>query len=48
MLGKDVALVGRRDQGQSYGHDALAVSGIFDLTWATMVPVRAGLPAERD
>ena len=38
VLGKDVALVGRRDQGQSYGHDALAVSGILDLTWATIAP----------
>ena len=45
VLGKDVALVGRRDQGQSYGHEALAVSGIIDLTWATMASGgRAFLP----
>ena len=45
VLGKDVALVGRRDQGQSYGHEALAVSGILDMTWATMAPGgRAFLP----
>ena len=38
VLGQDVALVGRRDQGQSYGHEALAVSGILDLPWATIAP----------
>jgi arginase len=38
VRGEDIALVGRRDQGQSYGHDALAVSGILDLPWATIVP----------
>jgi arginase len=27
----DVALIGRRDAGQSYGHEALARSGILDL-----------------
>ena len=47
MLGKDVALVGRRDQGQSYGHEALAVSGITDLTWACDRAGRGGPPAER-
>jgi arginase len=38
VRGGDVALIGRRDQGQSYGHDALAVSGILDLPWATIAP----------
>jgi arginase len=27
----DAALIGRRDQGQAYGHDALAASGILDV-----------------
>ena len=34
VRGEDVALIGRRDQGQWYGHAALAVSGILDLPWA--------------
>ena len=34
----DVALIGRRDQGQWYGHEALAVSGILDLPWASIAP----------
>ena len=38
MRGEDVALIGRRDQGQWYGHEALAVSGILDLPWATIAP----------
>jgi arginase len=38
VRGGDVALMGRRDQGQSYGHDALAVSGILDLPWASIAP----------
>lgn len=38
VRGVDVALVGRRDQGQWYGHEALAVSGILDLPWASIVP----------
>ena len=38
VRGGDVALIGRRDQDQSYGHEALAVSGILDLPWATMAP----------
>lgn len=38
VRGGDVALIGRRDQGQSYGHDALAVSGILDLPWAAIAP----------
>ncbi len=38
VRGGDVALIGRRDEGQSYGHDALAVSGILDLPWATIAP----------
>jgi arginase len=38
VRGADVALIGRRDQGQSYGHEALAVSGILDLTWAAIAP----------
>ena len=38
VRGEDVALIGRRDQGQSYGHEALAVSGILDLPWATIAP----------
>ena len=37
VRGADVTLIGRRDQGQSYGHDALAVSGILDLTWTAIV-----------
>ena len=28
-----VALIGRRDQGQSYGHDALMTSGVLDLPY---------------
>ena len=38
VRGEDVALIGRRDQGQWYGHEALAVSGIRDLPWATIAP----------
>ena len=38
VRGEDVALIGRRDQGQWYGHEALAVSGILDLPWATIAP----------
>ena len=38
VRGEDVALIGRRDQGQSYGHEALAVSGILDLPWAAIAP----------
>jgi arginase len=38
VRGEDVALVGRRDQGQWYGHEALAVSGILDLPWAAIAP----------
>jgi arginase len=41
---EDVALVGRRDQGQSYGHEALAVSGILDLAWAAISPDGAAVP----
>jgi arginase len=29
----DVALIGRRDEGQLYGHDALKTSGILDLPY---------------
>jgi arginase len=36
VRGEDVALIGRRDQGQWYGHAALAVSGILDLPWAAI------------
>jgi arginase len=36
--GDDVALIGRRDEGQWYGHEALAVSGILDLPWAAIAP----------
>ena len=35
---EDVALIGRRDEGQWYGHEALAVSGILDLPWAAIAP----------
>ena len=28
---EDVALIGRRDEGQAYGHSALAASGILDI-----------------
>jgi len=35
---QDVALIGRRDQGQWYGHEALAVSGILDVPWAAIAP----------
>jgi arginase len=38
VRGEDVALIGRRDEGQSYGHEALAVSGILDLTWTAIAP----------
>jgi arginase len=38
VRGGDVALIGRRDQGQWYGHEALAVSGILDLPWAGIAP----------
>jgi arginase len=38
VRGEDVALIGRRDQGQWYGHEALAVSGILDLPWAAIAP----------
>ena len=36
--GDDVALIGRRDEGQWYGHEALVVSGILDLPWAAIAP----------
>ncbi len=46
VRGEHVALIGRRDQGQSYGHDALATSGILDLPWASIAPEgAAGQPA---
>jgi arginase len=38
VRGQDVALIGRRDQGQWYGHEALAVSGILDVPWAAIAP----------
>lgn len=38
VRGEDVALIGRRDQGQWYGHEALAVSGILDIPWAAIAP----------
>jgi arginase len=38
VRGEDVALIGRRDQGQWYGHEALAVSGILDVPWAAIAP----------
>ena len=44
VRGEDVALIGRRDQGQSYGHEALAVSGILDLPWAAIAPDGAAVP----
>jgi arginase len=43
VRGGDVALIGRRDQGQWYGHEALAVSGIRDLPWVAVAP--DGAPA---
>jgi arginase len=48
VRGKDVALVGRRDQGQSYGHEALAVSGILDIPWASIAPSGAVQPSALD
>jgi arginase len=42
--GSDVALIGRRDQGQWYGHEALAVSGILDLPWAAIAPDGTDVP----
>ena len=44
VRGEDVALIGRRDEGQSYGHEALAVSGILDLPWAAISPDGAAVP----
>ena len=44
VRGGDVALIGRRDQGQWYGHEALAVSGILDLPWAAIAPDGAAVP----
>ena len=44
VRGEDVALIGRRDQGQSYGHEALAISGILDLPWAAISPDGAAVP----
>lgn len=44
VRGEDVALIGRRDQGQSYGHEALAVSGILDVSWAAISPDGAAVP----
>jgi arginase len=38
VRGGDVALIGRRDEGQWYGHEALAVSGILDLPWSAIAP----------
>jgi arginase len=38
VRGEDVALIGRRDQGQSYRHEERAVSGILDLPLATIAP----------
>jgi arginase len=43
VRGHDVALIGRRDQGQSYGHEALAASGIHDLPWNVIGPDGAAL-----
>lgn len=31
VRGEDVALIGRRDEGEPYGHDALAPSGVLDI-----------------
>jgi arginase len=42
--GEDVALIGRRDEGQWYGHEALAVSGILDLSWAAIAPDGSAVP----
>ncbi|MGH7465671.1 MAG: arginase family protein, partial [Longimicrobiales bacterium] len=36
VRGEDVVLIGRRDEGEPYGHDALAVSGILDLPDAAL------------
>ena len=44
VRGGDVALIGRRDQGQWYGHEALAVSGILDLPWAAIAPDSTAVP----
>lgn len=44
VRGEDVALIGRRDQGQWYGHEALAVSGILDLPWAALAPDGTAVP----
>jgi arginase len=43
VRGGDVALIGRRDEGQWYGHEALAVSGILDLPWAAIMPDGAAI-----
>jgi arginase len=44
---EDVALIGRRDEGQWYGHEALAVSGILDLPWAAIAPDGTAVRPER-
>ena len=44
VRGEDVALIGRRDEGQWYGHEALAVSGILDLPWAFIAPDGGAVP----
>jgi arginase len=44
VRGEHVALIGRRDQGQWYGHETLAVSGILDLPWAAIAPSGTAVP----
>jgi arginase len=44
VRGEDVALIGRRDMGQWYGHEALAASGILDLPWAAIARDGTAVP----
>lgn len=48
VRGEDVALIGRRDEGQSYyGHDALAAAGILDLPGTVLAGEGSAIVATR-
>jgi arginase len=42
VQGNDVALIGRRDHGQAYGHDGLAVAGVLDIDRGMLARTGAG------
>ena len=47
VRGGDVVLIGRRDTGQPYGHEALASSGVLDLPGDVLARDGAGAVAAR-